>query len=66
MIEKKVDIFDLKVVVVMVFIGIVGLGVDFILVILSFVLFGIGVVVLGGILLNLCLNLLDKKIKFKD
>lgn len=66
MIEKKVDIFDSKVVAVMAFIGIVGLGVDSIPVTSSFVLPGIGVAALGGILLNICLNFLDKKAKSKD
>lgn len=61
MIEKGVDIFDPKVISVMAFIGIVGLGVDSIPVTDTFVLPGIGVAALGGILLNLLLNFLEKK-----
>ncbi len=61
MIEKGVDIFDPKVISVMAFIGIVGLGVDAIPVTETFVLPGIGVAALGGILLNLFLNFLEKK-----
>ncbi|CDR30094.1 Uracil transporter [Acholeplasma oculi] len=56
MIEKKVDIFDPKIIAVMAFIGIVGLGVASIPVTENFVLPGIGVAAIGGILLNLLLN----------
>lgn len=56
MIEKKVDIFDPKIISVMAFIGIVGLGVSSIPVTENFVLPGIGVAAIGGILLNLLLN----------
>ncbi len=61
MIEKNVDIFDPKVIAVMAFIGIVGLGVDSIPVTSTFVLPGIGVAALGGILLNIFLSFLEKK-----
>ncbi|VEU81042.1 uracil-xanthine permease family protein [Haploplasma axanthum] len=61
MIEKQINIFDPKVVAVMAFIGIVGLGVDYIKVTDSFILPGIGVAAFGGILLNIVLNSLSKK-----
>jgi len=61
MIEKNVDIFDPKVIAVMAFIGIVGLGVDSIPLTSTFVLPGIGVAALGGILLNVFLSFLEKK-----
>jgi len=63
MIDKKVDVFDPKVITVMAFIGIVGLGVNQIQVSDTFILPGIGVAAFGGILLNLLLNLLIKKTK---
>ena len=62
MIDKKVNVFDPKVIAVIAFIGIVGLGVDSIPITSTFVLPGIGVAALGGILLNLLLNLLENKI----
>lgn len=61
MIEKNVDIFDPKVIAVMAFIGIIGLGVDSIPVTSTFVLPGIGVAALGGILLNVFLSFLERK-----
>ena len=61
MIEKNVNIFDPKVIAVMAFIGIVGLGVDSIPVTSTFVLPGIGVAALGGILLNVFLTFIDKR-----
>ncbi|WP_025724943.1 uracil-xanthine permease family protein [Acholeplasma granularum] len=63
MIEKKVDIFDPKIIAVMAFIGIVGLGVDSIPVTSTFVLPGLGVAALGGIILNILFNFLDKNKK---
>ena len=60
MIDKKVDIFDPKVIAVMAFIGIVGLGVGSIRITDSFVLPGIGVAAIGGILLNVLLNYCEK------
>lgn len=60
MIDKKVDIFDPKVVAVMAFIGIVGLGVDSITVTDSFLLPGIGIAAFGGIILNVLLDILEK------
>ena len=65
MIDKKVDIFDPKVIAVMAFIGIVGLGVGSITVTETFVLPGIGVAAIGGIFLNLLLNGLGKFLKKK-
>lgn len=61
MIEKKVDIFNPKIIAVMGFIAITGLGVDAINITESLVLPGIGVAAIGGILLNLVLNFVDKK-----
>lgn len=61
MIEKKVNIFDPKVIAVMGFIGIVGLGVSEIPITNNFVLPGIGVAAIGGILINIFLNLLPNK-----
>lgn len=61
MIEKKVDIFDPKVVAVMGFIAIVGLGVNSISLTETFMIPGIGIAAIGGILLNLVLNMLDRK-----
>ncbi|MDY0277333.1 MAG: solute carrier family 23 protein [Acholeplasma sp.] len=63
MIDKKINIFDPKVVSVMAFIGIVGLGLDSIQITDSFLLPGIGVAAFGGILLNLLLNFLTKEKK---
>jgi uracil permease len=60
MIDKKVDIFDPKVIAVMAFIGIVGLGIGSITVTSTFILPGIGVAAIGGILLNLLLKLVEK------
>ena len=60
MIEKKINVFDPKVVAVMAFIAIVGLGVSEIPVTASFILPGIGIAAFGGILLNLLLNFLEK------
>ncbi len=60
MIDKKVNVFDPKVIAVMAFIGIVGLGVGSITVTKTFILPGIGVAAFGGILLNLLLNGLEK------
>lgn len=59
MIDKKVNIFDSKVVAVMAFIAIVGLGVTEIPINNNFILPGIGVAAFGGIILNLILNTLD-------
>lgn len=61
MIDKKIDIFDPKVIAVMAFIGIVGLGADSIYITKTFVLPGIGVAAFGGILLNLLLNAIIPK-----
>ena len=61
MIEKKVDVFDPKVIAVMAFIGIVGLGVGEIPITNNFVLPGIGIAAIGGIIINLILNLFTKK-----
>ena len=58
MIDKKVDIFNPKIIAVMAFIGIVGLGVSSINITAEFVLPGLGVAAIGGILLNLLLNAL--------
>lgn len=63
MIDKKVDVFDPKVVAVMAFIGIVGLGIDQIPVSSNFVLPGIGVAAFGGILINLLLNFISYELK---
>lgn len=63
MIDKKVDVFDPKVIAVMAFIGIVGLGVGEIQITDTFIIPGIGLAAFGGILLNLLLNLLSKKTK---
>ncbi len=63
MIDKKVDVFDPKVIAVMAFIGIVGLGVSAIPVTNEFVLPGLGVAAIGGILLNIVFNLLTPKSK---
>ncbi|MFA5560220.1 MAG: solute carrier family 23 protein [Acholeplasmataceae bacterium] len=60
MIEKKVNVFDPKVIAVMAFIGIVGLGTSSIYITETFILPGIGVAAFGGILLNLLFNLLEK------
>lgn len=65
MIDKKIDIFDPKVIAVMAFIGIVGLGAGAIEINDSFVLPGIGVAAFGGILLNLFLNLISPNKKEK-
>jgi uracil permease len=61
MISKKVDIFDPKVVSVMAFIAIVGLGVNSVILSPELMLPGIGIAAVGGILLNLLLSLFDKK-----
>lgn len=61
MIEKQINIFDPKVIAVMGFIGIVGLGVSEIPITNNFVLPGIGVASIGGIILNLFLNIISKK-----
>ncbi|WP_045959851.1 uracil-xanthine permease family protein [Acholeplasma palmae] len=66
MIEKKINVFDPKVVAVMAFIAIVGLGVDSIKVTDTFLLPGIGVAAFGGILLNLLLIWLEKLFKTKN
>lgn len=66
MIEKKVDVFDPKVVAVMAFIAIVGLGVNSITLSDTFMLPGIGIAAIGGILLNLVLNLIDRPLKDKE
>lgn len=63
MIDKKVDVFDPKVIAVMAFIGIVGLGVGEIQITDTFIIPGIGIAAFGGILLNLLLNFLSKKSK---
>ena len=63
MIDKKVDVFDPKVIAVMAFIGIVGLGVGEIQITDTFIIPGIGLAAFGGILLNLLLNFLSKKSK---
>lgn len=63
MIDKKIDIFDPKVIAVMAFIGIVGLGIGSITVTETFVLPGIGVAAIGGILINLILNFLERFVK---
>ena len=60
MIDKKINVFDPKVIAVMAFIGIVGLGVGSIVVTDTFILPGIGVAALGGILLNILLNVIEK------
>lgn len=60
MIEKKVDIFNPRIIAVMAFIGIVGLGVSEIRVSDTFILPGIGVAAFGGIILNQILNLFSK------
>lgn len=65
MIEKKINVFDPKVIAVMAFIAIVGLGVSEIRVTDNFILPAIGVAAFGGILLNLLLQFLDKKFKKK-
>ena len=64
MIDKKIDVFDPKVIAVMAFTGIVGLGVDKIQITNEFVLPGLGVAAIGAILLNLLLNALP--IKYKE
>lgn len=58
MIDKKVDVFNPKIIAVMAFIGIVGLGVPSIPVTNEFVLPGLGVAAIGGILLNVLLNVI--------
>ena len=63
MIDKKIDIFDPKVIAVMAFTGIVGLGVDKIQITNEFVLPGLGVAAIGAILLNLFLSVLPVKDK---
>lgn len=65
MIKKKINVFDPKVIAVMAFIAIVGLGVSEIRVTDNFILPAIGVAAFGGILLNLLLQFLDKKFKKK-
>lgn len=60
MIDKKVNVFDPKVIAVMAFIGIVGLGADSIVITPTFILPGIGVAAFGGIVINLLLNFLEK------
>lgn len=59
MIEKKINIFDPKVLAVMAFISIVGLGVEKVHVTDNFILPGIGIAAFGGILLNLLLEWLS-------
>lgn len=66
MIDKKINIFDPKVIAVMAFIGIVGLGAGDIKVTDTFILPGIGVAAIGGILLNLLLTALDKTVKRRE
>ena len=63
MIDKKVNVFDPKVIAVMAFIGIVGLGVGSITVTDTFILPGIGVAAIGGILLNVLLTVVEKYFK---
>jgi uracil permease len=60
MIDKKVNVFDPKVIAVMAFIGIVSLGVGSIVVTDTFILPGIGVAALGGIIINILLNVIEK------
>lgn len=60
MIDKKVDVFDPKIVAVMAFIAIVGLGVDKIPVTTKIILPGIGVAAFGGIILNMMFNFISK------
>ncbi|NLZ15287.1 MAG: xanthine permease [Erysipelotrichaceae bacterium] len=55
MVDKKIDIFNPRIIAVMAFIAIVGLGVDSITVTPNFVLPGIGLAAFGGIILNLFL-----------
>lgn len=63
MIDNQVDVFDPKVVAVIAFIAIVGLGVNSIKLTDEFILPGIGIAAIGGILLNLLLNVLQRKTK---
>ncbi|NLB48800.1 MAG: hypothetical protein GX813_03055, partial [Erysipelotrichia bacterium] len=59
MVDKKIDIFNPRVIAVMAFIGIVGLGIDAINVNENFVLPGIGLAAFGGILLNMLLVFIE-------
>lgn len=63
MIDNQVNVFDPKVVAVIAFIAIVGLGVNSIELTPEFMLPGIGIAAIGGILLNLLLNLVTPKKK---
>lgn len=62
MIDKKVDIFNPRIIAVMAFIGIVGLGVGSIKVSDNFILPGIGIAAFGGILLNLLLGFIESRL----
>lgn len=62
MIDKKVDIFNPRIIAVMAFIAIVGLGVNAIKVTDSFILPGIGLAAFGGIILNLLLVTIENKL----
>lgn len=66
MIDKQVDVFDPKVIAVMAFIGIVGLGANEIVITDTFILPAIGVAAFGGILLNLLLTYLPNLFSKKD
>ncbi|HKL95048.1 MAG TPA: solute carrier family 23 protein [Haploplasma sp.] len=61
MIDKQVDVFNPKIVAVMAFIAIVGLGVDKIPITNKIIFPGIGVAAFGGIILNLLLDIKFKK-----
>lgn len=61
MISKKVNVFNPKVVAVMAFIAIIGLGVNSIILTETLMLPGIGLAAIGGILLNLLLSVFDKE-----
>ncbi|NLB48724.1 MAG: xanthine permease [Erysipelotrichia bacterium] len=63
MVDKKIDIFNPRVIAVMAFIGIVGLGIDAIKVNENFVLPGIGLAAFGGILLNMLLVFIEKQLR---
>lgn len=68
MVDKKIDIFNPRIIAVMAFIAIVGLGVDSITVTPNFVLPGIGLAAFGGIILNLFLVFVEglvNKVKAK-
>lgn len=66
MVDKKVDIFNPKIIAVMAFIGIVGLGVGSIKISDSFILPGIGLAAFGGIFLNLLLVFIESKVTRKQ